>query len=369
MRELMKNGSLYTKSLAFGSILLLCTSLQANAQPVITGVAGDPSHGSTLTITGTGFGTKNPVKPLIWADFEGDTLEGNLSFSRVTALTDTQYLLLTTANQSLHSNYSSRVMVNNGGIKQSGHLGVAVDTPSTTYYVFVRRNYADSSWWTNVKNYKYFWPNQVVGGGGRQIIIVDWGSRNRVGVQGSGTSGDLLRDTNYGCYEGTENCDISEPATNSWLREEYQIKDGDPGVANGTWHQWIDGVTKMDRRGDYLTRTDDSLFGVIYAHNFPASTDLPPSGAYVYMDDFYVDTTWSRVMIGDRNTFDSSTHREIQLPKTWSDNSITIQVNAGSFTSLGNSYLYVVDANGRVNQQGYSLCSSCPQPPQHLTVE
>lgn len=372
----MKNLTLIIKSLTIGLVLILWTSLQAYAQPVITSVSGNATHGSTITITGSGFGTKNPVKPLIWADFEDGTLSANSSFSRVALAPPNSCMSISTSGQELHSSYSSAAQPNKSGVgKCAGNLNVDVDTPSVYYYVFVRRKYDHANWWNlnGVGNYKFFWPAQVPGGSGRQIIINCWGSNpqceTRIGVQGgSGSSGDPLRRTNYGCYGGTENCSTVQPPVQVWGREEYILKDGDVNVANGTWQFILSGVTHLDRRGDYLTRKDSTLFGTIYIHNF-WTNDPPPLDAYALMDDFYVDTTWSRVMIGDQNTFSASTRREIQLPETWSDTSITIQVNAGSFSSLGGAYLYVVDANGQVNQQGYSLCSGCPQPPQNFTVK
>ncbi len=49
----------------------------ALATPVITGVSdsGGLVNGATLTITGSGFGTKSPAAPYLWADFG----EGNIN--------------------------------------------------------------------------------------------------------------------------------------------------------------------------------------------------------------------------------------------------------------------------------------------------
>lgn len=86
------------------------------------------------------------------------------------------------------------------------------------------------------------------------------------------------------------------------------------------------------------------------------------------IDDVYVDYTWARVEIGDAPTWVSCTRREIQIPSAWSNASITVTVNQGAFQNLGGAYLYVVDANGDVNQNGYALCTACPMPPV-LTVQ
>jgi hypothetical protein len=77
--------------------------------------------------------------------------------------------------------------------------------------------------------------------------------------------------------------------------------------------------------------------------------------SYVYFDDVYIDDSWARVVIADQPTLEASTHREIQIPSAWSDTSVTITVNQGSFPSLVGAYLYIIDSNGNVNADGYPL--------------
>ena len=58
-------------------LALLLVASVAGAQN-ITGVAGDMGHGDNMVISGSGFGTKSPVAPMLWENFEngvaGDTL-------------------------------------------------------------------------------------------------------------------------------------------------------------------------------------------------------------------------------------------------------------------------------------------------------
>src|SRR5262245_30770127 len=42
----------------------------------VTGVSGTVSHGSSVTITGSSFGTKSPPGPMLWDDFENGTQGG-----------------------------------------------------------------------------------------------------------------------------------------------------------------------------------------------------------------------------------------------------------------------------------------------------
>jgi len=69
---------------------------------------------------------------------------------------------------------------------------------------------------------------------------------------------------------------------------------------------------------------------------------------YQYFDDAYVDNTWARVEICNESIWNESIrkHCEIQIPIAWSDNSITITANQGSFQDGDTAYLFVVDENG-----------------------
>jgi hypothetical protein len=90
----------------------------------------------------------------------------------------------------------------------------------------------------------------------------------------------------------------------------------------------------------------------------PASWSLLALGAYgqataagfqSYYDDVYIDNTLARVEIGDAPDYASATHREIQIPSSWSDGHIEATLHLGSFPATAGLYLYVVDAEGRVS--------------------
>jgi len=72
---------------------------------------------------------------------------------------------------------------------------------------------------------------------------------------------------------------------------------------------------------------------------------------FTYFDDVYLDNSWARVMLGDASTYSACTVREPQLIDSWSDSSITITANQGTFQS-GQAYVYVVDENGDVSNSG-----------------
>ncbi|MFH1380062.1 MAG: hypothetical protein ABII23_07275, partial [bacterium] len=110
------------------------------------------------------------------------------------------------------------------------------------------------------------------------------------------------------------------------------------------------------------------LIGMYYGNIL--GIDSSARSAKVYYDDVYIDNTQTRVEIGDKQTWNSCTQREIQMPTAWSDTSIAITVNRGSFDQCKTYYLYVVDANGNVNTNGFPIpiVPAADEPPCPLRI-
>ncbi len=74
-------------------------------------------------------------------------------------------------------------------------------------------------------------------------------------------------------------------------------------------------------------------------------------------------------MIGNAPTWGQSTIHDIEIPTAWSDTSISAVLHNDSLPSFSGAYLYVFDSDGNVNQNGYPLCSNCPQPVSSLKAQ
>jgi hypothetical protein len=79
--------------------------------------------------------------------------------------------------------------------------------------------------------------------------------------------------------------------------------------------------------------------------NLDSSSNSP----VVDFGEIYVDSTVARVEIGDGSTWSTSTHREIQIPNSWSASEVHITLNQGSFADGSTAYLYVIDSRGNVS--------------------
>ncbi len=81
---------------------------------------------------------------------------------------------------------------------------------------------------------------------------------------------------------------------------------------------------------------------------------LPARQDEFFYDNIYIDKSIARVELGNAPTYTASTRREVQVPTSWGS-SIQITVNKGGFSSGQTAYLYVVDASGNVNSSGYPV--------------
>ena len=126
---------------------------------------------------------------------------------------------------------------------------------------------------------------------------------------------------------------------------------------------WLDGKLLSDSSQSgtmcsflYPNPEDVQKLGLISFMGYMANkTDIP---FYINTDDFYLDFTLARVEVSDSPVWDEAkaTHKEIQVPTAWADNSITVKVNRGSWGNDQNLYLYVINSDGvPVNTVGYML--------------
>jgi hypothetical protein len=122
----------------------------------------------------------------------------------------------------------------------------------------------------------------------------------------------------------------------------------------------LGGYYRFVRAGGSISSTSDYRGGVSNSN-------------YRYFDDMYVDTTFSRVMLGNRDSYSAWTILEPQIPSAWSDSSITVTVNQGALPSGEKAYLYAFDANNNANPTGYSVefatgAAESPSPPRTLRL-
>lgn len=346
-------------------------AMVASAAPNVVGVTGAPSHGSQLTISGTGFGTKNPAKPYLWAPFDGSANPSPLGIVQ-------------------SWNLDSMAFSPNEGFAGSGGLKATNSSGIWTAHV-IAQGFAWNDWnqkmylFRRIKqNFDVVNNNEVSPPEINWKILRIWGANftypdfyMQVG-NGNMTTEGVADSTAWMDHLGK--MDILRGTKDVWRLDEIEYRSNSaPALSDGEFRYWVGGelVTYLPHRtyvDRYFKLRDASSEGsapmtMFFAvHGVKANTTFPSHYRY-WADDVYLDTTWARVMIGNAPTLAASSHREIQIPTAWSSNSITVSVNIRSFPSGVTPYLFVINSVGEVSngislQQGGATLS----PPTNLTV-
>jgi len=145
-----------------------------------------------------------------------------------------------------------------------------------------------------------------------------------------------------------------------WQIQELVYKASDVDVRNGLWNFYLDGVLASNKTWMTRDSAHPAPYDILYQTQVSNGAQL---GSNVYYDSLYVDDTFHHVVLCSSASWSNCTSKEIQIPTSWNDNQIVIQVNAGGLDLSKPAYFYVVDKDGNVNDKGYPLCMKCPLPP------
>ena len=358
-------------------IFLILPSLVFGA-PSISGVSGIVTNGQTVTVSGNSFGIKSNVAPYRWDNFEQGVDESLVTgWSGGTGDNIAKYSNDIQRGPNGHiitSKHEFRPSQQNISLCQNDYTN-GYDVLYIDYWYRLTpvdssgisgRNYKPWRVWTNDITMQFnpgtFPPVEPYGPAGI-FSIYDNGSPSQL-PEISMWNGE---DRDYG----------------NWKHEQVAVRVSDPGVANGVLHRYVNSQPIGPFSDSLVFRTRNILPTEIRIGHYWA-TDADPgdpetlpanTGADAYIDDLYIDRTWSRVEIGNASTYSACTHREIQIPSNWSTDSINFTINQGSFNNGSGAYLYITDANDNTNVNGYPITftsgsgdTTAPSAPQGLGV-
>lgn len=340
----------------------------AAATPLVAAVSGSVAQGSHLTISGSGFGTKSPAKPYLWAPMDGSSRPSSLGI--VTSWTS--LVQLTYANHCGPAGGGCLVGTPSNGVSTNAWTASITSPANSDWNAYGRKIYIYRK---SKRDFSYNISKNVK-------IIRMWGmgtpssplarptfyfatSNGRVEVAGIPQNGPL----DYTMPPATLRRAMGP--VGQWYTEEILIKsNSSPDSADGDFRLDINGgadlVSFPNRQWETNTLTlkvpkgyaGDGRMRILYPiHMVVEGSDgwVPtPAGSQYWVTDVYVDNTWARVMIGDSPVFSRTTDREIQIPYRWSDHAIKVHVNIDAFPPGKPMYLFVVDANGHASA-GYPL--------------
>lgn len=146
---------------------------------------------------------------------------------------------------------------------------------------------------------------------------------------------------------------------NTWRTEEVVYQASDLDTSNGLFTFIVDGRIAHD--DPLITRTSEHPAKYGWIAQSQVSNGAAPN-SWVYYDSLYVDDSWHRVIACDKPYWNQCEKTEPQIPLIWTDEKIEISVNEGSLVTENEVFIYIVNKDGDVNQDGYQICLKCPVP-------
>lgn len=333
--------------------LFFCTN--AHADPTISNVSGVFKNLSTVTISGTAFGTKSTASPAYWNTFDLESGERATGLSGTTrgVISTTQKRgtksLLYSFDCDASSSCSEQFIRDVYGFGNDG-----ADTIFISQWVYLDTtgsttgNAPDGDQWQ--------WKSIVVGTepSGYFSATANYtsaGFQNWYFLDGTPRWGNTNGAVYYNGLTSSGGWGLPSDAYlfGQWQRIDITLKRSSAAGAS-------DGVIRLERLGRATRVVGESTTAVTHdADDLPwRNVGIGQAIASIYnnmhlvlkvfYDDLYIDNTLARIELCSESEWALRTHCEIQKPTDWSTSSTSIQFNSGSIT--GNAYLYVVDSSG-----------------------
>jgi len=321
---------------------LFVTGTTATASPATTSGIGMFAPGTSYVIEGSGFGPKASAQPVRFDDFEAGTPNETLSGWSLSSDQGRDPVYSTTY-QRPHSTQNARCLFDESQRLCSFGVESTADIPEVYLDAWYLYDPADPP----SPNHKLFrfYPGAASGAPNLYFNVhCDPGAGAHLSQAGVDSG----------------NCHVWidwpwSAADKRWVHIQGYFKASSTTADDGVARLWIDSAELVNLQS-FRTRTETNptmwhsvWLGNYLGHDAAGACPASPGPSYTYWDDVYIDFTPARVELGNAPTYDACTQREIQVPTQWSDTSITITVNGGSFPPGSELYLFVVDHNGEVS--------------------
>jgi len=359
--SVIRSSFLFILATAASSVALVLFSPTARAAPAISSVTGTLSNSGAVTITGSGFGATGPSVRL-FDNFESGSNGAFISTLTSTAGHFSNVWTTTTGGNSpaystafAHSGTKAAKINFQGGTQIEGNtMGVSFSSASEwlmSFWVYVPvgkdvpgTNNPDGP------NWKLWWS--TAGGAGSETAdYVDVILSNDLSSELWEPADDPQNGSATGCpWYNT----IGQKGR--WLRKTWYFN----GSTSGSGILWLSEVDGTQQTAPCNVSNATTTYGPLTNFIQIPGYGRTDSNAEAYYDDIYIATgagARARVEIGNASTYGGSTNLALLVPSSWSDTSIAATVYSGSLAA-GQAYLYVVDANGQVNANGFPVTLS-----------
>lgn len=308
------------------ALAALLASVATIAAPSIGGVSGTVSHGSSITISGSSFGTKATAAPVAWKTFEDNSItSGGWSIGFPANFS------ISASNNRSNSSYYGKAYY--GGSEE--RVWFSRNLPSATLFF--------TSFWLRLSSN----ANQQSG----KFYRVYFSGANSDNIYLSTGDGNFQIRGYSECNGSTEWGAGPSMAQDGWSKVDILLSQ------SGGMTAWVNGVQSWT----HPEWTGGSCGWAPSGHSIdlPNMLDGPERGhvalgEYGY-DDILFDTTQARVELCPGATWSARGGCESQPATSWGASSIAVTVNRGGFATGNTAYLYVVDSTGSANASGYSV--------------
>jgi hypothetical protein len=324
-------------------------------------VSGTFDHKATITISGSGFGTKSQAAPVIWDDASGSSITQKWDVAWPNRGNSAYHMAYRAPQRGIslpHNNITRYLAGAHGDSFANGGGGVGVwkgrtigAFPQYTYVSWYQR--FDDAWVFNGNNLKIYDYTRGTGG---YDLPNNWYIEYRdppTSNSSTNAKWHILDDTGYPTgvalvdgYESWYGSGANNPMNGQWTKIEVEVK-----LTNQS-----DGYIKIIENGrvkmNYRNKTE-GYSGNVRSDAVGGYSDMygQPNN-WRYFADVYLDYTPARVVLANNPALDLATIIEVQIPTAWSNSSITASVNLGKFTRGQLAYLFVVDGTGTHNLVG-----------------
>jgi len=360
-------------------VAMLAAVTQALAAPVVRQVDGPLDHNQSVTISGSGFGTKSSAVPIVWDNATGNAMSDKWDGALPNLLPgyNTKYYGPMRGVDPPHV-HDTRFIAGAHAANTGADSGYDVvfyknvslqGAPSYIYTSWYQR--ADNGWvFGGDNNFKTFVYSVCCGPYEQPYWYTMYGPPHPA----SSTDKEVVWAING---QQLSNPDVN--GHNAWWGRAVN-------AMAGRWSKVEMAIKVTSQNDGYVIMWENGQQVMNYAgptDTFPGTRRTIAIGGYArmqgytsnwrYFDDVYVDTTLARVVLANKPVLSEATVIENQIPSAWSDGSITATVNLGQFAQGQPAYLFVVDSSGVPSDKGLAVTAggtaTVPSPPPAVSVK
>ena len=306
-------------------------------------------NGSTITIDGTGFGNNNHTPEWLGDAIEAGSVGADFSRSDwhnasygwvpIQYASDTAH----SGSQSLKADMTDPSSL--WDAEFTYHLPTPIAPGDRLYATWwVKYNGNTNGQWKMLR----LSQDDTITDGPHEVTLFHWMESADEIVIDPGTANDQTT------WPGNQ---YFPPPDNQWHRVEIDAIASSAGAHDGSIRlaTYANGVVNSTSWDSVETHTSsgDTWSHVIFQNYIGNGIT---GNVQIWFDDVFIQNSPARVELCGADTWDARSHCEVQPHSAWSDTSIEVTINLGSFAGNDATYLYVIDADGNiVNPMGMAF--------------